>query len=209
MTFQQLLWSPQFLLLNQMALSMWPIASPTPWQRIMKSFFPLPSGRMKDSRHCGQSEAEVLTGTSLSPRHPALVTWPLLHIIFSIPSYFPVRFYFPDLPDFQIELIAKHKALSLLSLTLFICPSRSKQGCTDTCCMLGSTTDVREQSLATFSFKQSTSSNLPVQCKLLRTARNLHSGLVWMVSCSISPLPGPCVLWKSFLLFNYTLLYGT
>lgn len=37
----------------------------------------------------------------------------------------------------------------------------------------------------------------------------MPSGLFWKVSHPISPLPGPCVLWKSFLLLYNTLLQGT
>lgn len=74
--------------------------------------------------------------------------------------------------------------------------------------MLGSAADIGEQSLAHQIIKQH-KLQPPVQHKLLKTARNLHSGLVWKVSCPTSPRSGPWVLWKSFLLLNCTLLHGT
>lgn len=74
--------------------------------------------------------------------------------------------------------------------------------------MLGSAADIGEQSLAHQIIKQH-KLQPPVQHKLLKTARNLHSGLIWKVSCPISPRSGPWVLWKSFLLLNCTLLHGT
>lgn len=68
--FQQLLRSPQVKLLEQMALSTWPAACPTPWQRIMQSFLPLPSGRMKYGVHWDREQ----TGASwLGPcSHPVI-----------------------------------------------------------------------------------------------------------------------------------------